>query len=221
MSAYDLPSDIIIKTAQVAIIVPLFITVLRIRSLNSIQWLLFTLLLISVIISTISRFLWSIKENNLYLLHLYTILEFSGWAVIYYKLFKSNKTKKVVLSVAVFYLVLAIFNSVYLEPLDTFNANSRASESIILIVFSLAYFIKIFKEKKILHLEKDYSFWLNTSVLIYFSSSFLLFSFSNVLLNSKSYQIREVWNVHAIFLIIHYGLISASIWLISKKTKSI
>lgn len=221
MTANDILGDFIIKTAQVAIVVPILVTLIKIRSLNTIHWVLFSLLLISASISTISRYLWSIKENNLYLLHIYTIVEFCGWAIIYYKLFDSKNSKKTIRVIVVTYLMFAVLNSVYWEPLDTFNSNSRSLESIILIVFSIAFFVKIFKEKKVLRLENNFSFWMNSSVLIYFSSSFLLFSFSNVLLHSKSYQIREVWNVHALFLIVHYSLISISIWLISKKITSL
>lgn len=209
--------DLIIKIAQIAIILPLAIACWHYKYLDKIQRFLFGLLIISALTSTIARYLWSIKENNLYLLHYYTIIEFCGWAIIFYLLFESVLVKRMILWLGIAYVVFAIINSILWEGLDTFNTNSRSLESVLLSVFSVMYYVKMFKEKKVYRLERDASFWINAAVLIYFSSAFLLFGFSNLLLNSSSYKIREVWGVHGIFLIVHYLLITISLWIVSKK----
>lgn len=209
--------DLIIKIAQVTIILPLVIACWRFKHLDKIQRLLFGLLIISALTSTIARYLWSIKENNLYLLHYYTVIEFCGWAAIFYLLFENAFMKRVILWIGIIYIIFAITNSVFWEGLDTFNTNSRSVESVLLSTFSVMYYVKMFKEKKISHLEHNASFWINAAVLIYFSSAFLLFGFSNLLLNLSSYKIKEVWGVHGIFLIVHYLLITISLWIVSKQ----
>jgi len=79
-----------------------------------------------------------------------------------------------------------------------FNSISRSTEGVLLIVHSTIYFSKLFKEKKIKKLEAEPSVWLNIAVLVYFSGSFLLFGFSNLLLSMNSYEIKEIWGIHAI-----------------------
>jgi hypothetical protein len=209
--------DLIIQVAQVAIIIPLIIACWRFKYLDKTLRLLFGLLVISALISVIARYLWSIKENNLYLLHYYTVIEFCGWSIIFYLLFENRFMKQMVFWVGIAFVLFAIVNSIFWEGLETFNSNSRSVESILLSFFSIAYYVKIFKEKKVSRLERNASFWINAAVLIYFSSAFLLFGFSNLLLNLSSYKIREVWGVHGIFLIVHYLLITVGIWIASSQ----
>lgn len=206
--------DIIFKTAQMSILVPLLVGIFfRFKSFNTIKYILFILLTISVIVALFSRYLWSLKENNLYLLHFYTVLEFCGWIVIYYLLFESVIMKKILFVLGISFIVFSVVNSVFLQPLSTFNSNSRSLESIILVGLSITYFFKIFKEKKVVYLERNDLFWLNSAALIYFSGSFLLFGFSNLLLQSNSYEIKEVWVIHALFLCMHYLLITIGLWI--------
>ncbi|MEP0263813.1 hypothetical protein [Dokdonia sp.] len=209
--------DVIIKVAQVAIIVPLIVACWRFKYLSRTLRLLSGLLVISALISIVARYLWSIKENNLYLLHYYTVIEFCGWAVIFYLLFESKFMKRIVFWIGIVFVLFAIVNSIFWEGLETFNTNSRSVESILLSFFSIAYYVKIFKEKRVYRLECSASFWINAAVLIYFSSAFLLFGFSNLLLNLSSYKIREVWGIHGIFLIVHYVLITVGIWIASNQ----
>lgn len=209
--------DFIIKLAQVFIVLPLAVTFWRFRYLNKVKTLLLLLLLISAFISTIARILWTLGQNNLFLLHYYTVLEFCGWISIFYFLFEGQKMKRFLLSTAVGFIIFAIFNSIFWQSLDTFNSNSRSLESVILIGFSILYYFKLFRERKILQLERSAPFWINAAVLLYFSSSFLLFGFSNLLLNLSSYKIKEVWGIHGVFLIIHYSLITIGIWVKSNQ----
>ncbi|WP_299683430.1 hypothetical protein [uncultured Dokdonia sp.] len=210
----------IIKIAQVFIIVPLVIAFWRFKYLNKIQLLLLGLLVISALTSTVARYLWSIKENNLYLLHYYTVIEFCCWAAIFYLFFESVFMKRIIFWIGIGYVAFAIVNSVFWETLETFNTNSRSLESVLLIFFSIAYYVKMFREKRISRLEYNASFWVNAAVLVYFSSGFLLFEFSDLLLNLSSYKIRGVWGVHGIFLIVHYILITIGVWIGSDQKTS-
>jgi len=212
--------DIIFKTAQMSVLIPLLAAIFRFRYLTRIKYVLVVLLIISVIVAVIARYLWHLQENNLYLLHYYTVLEFCGWASIFYLLFEGVFMKRYILSIGVLFVLFAILNSIFWQHLETFNSNSRSLESVILISWSIAYYLKLFKEKKVVYLERNASFWINAAALIYFSGSFLLFGFSNVLLHLNSYEIKEVWVIHAFFLIVHYILITIGIWIKSKQIVS-
>lgn len=209
--------DLIIKVAQLSILLPIAIAFLRFRSLSKVQRLLLILLLVSLTISSIARYLWSLKENNLYLLHYYTVLEYCFWSGIFYLFFEGKFMKRFIVCTGILFIAFAILNSVFWQDLSSFNSYSRSVESILLVGFSIYYYLKMFKEEKILILEKNVSFWINAAVLVYFSGSFLLFGFSNLLLRLNSHEKIEVWGIHGVFLIIHYILITIGLWIRPEK----
>ncbi len=213
--------DIIFKTAQMSVYIPLAIAVFRFRYLDRIKWILLVLLVISVGVAVIARYLWTLQENNLHLLHFYTVAEFCGWSMIYYFLYDTILMKRLILFLGIGFVIFAILNSLFLQDLTTFNSNSRSLESILLVLLSIGYYFKIFKEKKIIYLERSDRFWLNAASLIYFSGSFLLFGFSNLLLQSNSYEIKEIWVIHGVFLIVHYSLITIGLWIKSDQIVSL
>lgn len=205
--------NILIQIAQSFLLIPILLGIIRFNHLKKIRRILLFLLCVELIVSVIAWYLWSQKSNNLPLLHLYTVLEFSGWALIYYYLFKGDKRQKIVIVVSILFVLFALINSLFIQKLLEFNSISRSTEGVLLIVYSTIYFSKLFKEKKIKKLEAEPSVWLNIAVLVYFSGSFLLFGFSNLLLSMNSYEIKEIWGIHAVFLMIHYSLISIAIWM--------
>lgn len=205
-------TDITFKLAQYSVFLPFLLSLIRWRSLSGLKKLLFVLLCSGVLVTFFTVYLWRTGSNNLFLLHFYTPVECIIWLLMYAQLFESRKMKRFIRATIYFFLLFSVLNTIYWQPLETFNANSRSLESAILVVFSLLYYFKLFKEKKVDRLELYDSFWLNGAVLIYFSGSFLLFGFSNLLLQSDTYRIKEVWIVHAFFVLVYYAMISIGIW---------
>jgi hypothetical protein len=60
-------------------------------------------------------------------------------------------------------------------------------------------------------------FWINISVLTYFSGAFVLFHVANDLI-PEPLKIRGViWGVHSLFNIVHYSLYAVALWIVPER----
>lgn len=209
--------DIIRKTifdiALFAVIIPLTIglTVFR-KKPPYIRWLVVHLIFATIIQLT-AYWLWKNGKNNLFLLHIYTVEELIMLSIFYSLLLNKLLQKHVFIAVALVFVVLAVLNALYLQPLKTHNTYMRSLESLIIIIWAVVYFYRRLGEDiDKLPVNQSGLLAINSGFLIYFTTSLLLFSLSN-LVDSQSKQIRvSLWAIHALVSIIMYLLIAIGLW---------
>ncbi|AXG71035.1 hypothetical protein KORDIASMS9_03290 [Kordia sp. SMS9] len=205
------------EIAQFSLVVPLLAMLFRFKRFTKLFWTLGILLIVAAIISYSSYVLYKNGANNMYLLHIYTVLEYALWSLFYYQLFESAMAKKINIGLLVVFVTFSILNSIYWQPLEMYNSYSRSVEGTFLLCMAIAWFYKVFVNGKIVRLEAHPIFWINAGVLVYFSGSFLLFISNNFLMELTRQEFFEAWALHGLFLIIHYLFISIGIWLIKHK----
>ena len=104
-------------------------------------------------------------------------------------------------------------NDIFLGTFRTNNSNIKIVESGLLITFALLFLLRLAREMQVKRLERHAMFWVNCAVLIYFSSTLFIFTYSNyLLLYSKELGIR-IWFIHAIFFILFHLTLSISLWI--------
>lgn len=156
--------------------------------------------------------LWVQKTNNLPILHVYTMIEFSTITLFYQVIFKETVPRHWFLILISCFIVFCLINALYIQSWQIFNTYPRTLESITVIGFSLCYYYRITHQNLYLQIEKSPIFWINTGLFIYFSGGFLLFTLSNYIL-PLSLSIRLlVWQLHALLSIIMYVLIFIGLW---------
>lgn len=205
------------EIAQLSLALPILVMLYRFKRFTKVFWTLAVLLLVAVIISYSAYILYQNQTNNMYLLHIYTVLEYTLWSMFYYQLFKNKVVKKVIVGMLIIFVLFSITNTIYWQPLEIYNSYSRSVEGAFLLCFAIAWFYKVFVDSKIIKLESHPIFWINSAVLVYFSGSFLLFISNNFLMKLSDQEFFEAWALHGLFLIIHYLFISIGIWLIKRK----
>ncbi|MEM6684568.1 MAG: hypothetical protein AAF617_02140 [Bacteroidota bacterium] len=205
------------EISQLSLGIPIVMCLWRYKRLNKLYWTLFVLLIVAAIISYNAYTLYKNVQNNMHILHLYTVVEYIFWSLFYYQLFKKSMVKKAIIGLVVILVAFSILNTLYWQPLDTFNSYSRSLEAAFLLCFAIAWFYKVFVNGKIIRLEKHPVFWINAGVLVYFSGAFLLFISNNFLVGISKQAFFQAWTLHALFLIIHYLFITIGIWLIKHK----
>lgn len=205
------------EIAQLSLVLPLIVMLYRYRRFTRLFWTLGSLLIVAVIISYSAYLLYKSKTNNMYLLHIYTVLEYAFWSLFYYQLFERRIVKRIILSLLIIFILFAIINTMNWQSLEMYNSYSRSVEGAFLLCFGIAWFYKVFVNGKIVKLETHPVFWVNAGVLVYFSGSFLLFISNNFLLELSTQQFFEAWALHGLFLIIHYLFIAIGIWLVKHK----
>jgi len=208
----------------VILVINTLISVFRYQQLPAKVKTITPYLLIALATDLSSRWLFAKHLNNLYLLHIYTLLEFVAWSYFYQRLFQGKKwsqTKMPWLVGAVSILVIA--NSIFLEPVTGFNSNAKTLVQVILIAYSIYYFFITFGKIDLRQpLPRSVSF-INFAVLLYYSGSLFIFMFSKLMASQgiASSMQHGFWAINALLLVLLHALIFVSLWMVAfRKTTS-
>lgn len=193
-----------------SIIVPLFILVpilagiIKLKSLPFNIKILWYYLLVTALINTSATIIGRIfHANNLPLLHLFTLIEGVMFISFYKLTLKGNEKSRPFILLQLAFIVFCIINALFLQSIYTYSSYSRYTESIICILFALNYFARIAtSDSKPLKLP---TFYFNTGIFLYFSGSFILFIFSNIILQKLSASTMLLfWTGHSTLVLIMY-----------------
>lgn len=203
--------------AFILLFLPLVISIVRYKSLNSSQRKLSILVLCIVIVEITSRLLWYKKVNNLPVYHFYIIIEFILIIYIYKDELSRLFPKLFFTILSVGFTVFSIVNTVFLQDINTFNSNATTLLGILVIFLSLSYFYALLKEVKYSALEINPMFWINAGFLIYFSSNLILFFINNNMFQGSTEASYLVWGLHAIVNIVLTIFYTIALWVSPKK----
>lgn len=194
------------------IICPLILALINVKSYPKELKVITLYLVFIAFIGAYSAWLWSQNKNNLPVLHIYTMVEFTCIMLFYQVIFKTYIAKRWFgLLIAVF-LAFCLLNATYIQDWKIFNTYPRTLESILVISASLYYYYKITRQTLYTQIEKSPVFWINTGFFIYFSGSFLLFTISNYILPYSFKFNMMVWQFHAFLSIVNNILIFIGLW---------
>jgi hypothetical protein len=202
------------------ILLPIAVGAFRIRHLDMGGYTVFLLCIVSFLFETGGTILWLTKTSNLWLGHLYTIIEFVMLANVYRYALRGFIKPVIIPAIMVLFTLLAIINTLFLQGFKYNNSNIKIIEATLLITFALIFFYKLVRQLVVARLEKHPMFWVNCAVLIYFSSNMFIFLYSNyLLLYSKSLGIR-IWFIHSLFFILFYIFLAVSLWIVPRNSNS-
>jgi hypothetical protein len=158
-------------------------------------------LLFAGVIQFISTYCWYNKINNMPLLHLYVAGGFLFICLFYQQLLDGFISKKIIWGVLACFTCFTVINTLFIQPINTYNSYAVVVESILIIILSLSTFmfllddiVKETKGKLAVSLN-----WINSGLFIYYSSSLLIFYFGNVITGSFSVEISQyLWVIPSI-----------------------
>lgn len=203
---------LIITTATYFIAIPFCVAFFKYRRLGAAMKAIAVYVFLGAAIQASSSYLNYSRQNNLWLLHYYTPLEFVCIMVFYMQVLHGFIKKELFWWGGLAFVGLSVLNSLYLQDTHTFNTYARSLEGILVILLCLAWCYRTLSELKIQRLEQDPVFWVNTGFLLYFSGSVLLFAFSNYILEINRALNLYIWAFHAFFSILLYLFITIALW---------
>ncbi len=177
---------------------------------DNLKWFTYYLSL-SLSTELIAKVIANSGENNLQLLHLYTLLEFIIISIFYKKvLVKEAGFQKWINYILGIGSVLIIANSLFLQPLTAFNSNAKAFSQIMIIGYAIYYYFSILHERTnattVLNL-------LNAAILIYFAGSFFVFMFSDLLLKQLDKDTQLLfWIFNALLYLVFQLIVIFAGW---------
>jgi hypothetical protein len=151
------------------------------------------------------------RINNLPLLHIYVAAGFLLLAVFYKKILNGFIQARLIWIISIAFLLYTILNSIFIEPVRTFNSSALTVESILIVILSLFTFIVLLND---IARERRSSLirsinWINSGLFIYYSSSLLIFYLTNNF--SFSFN-RYIWILHSFFSMVMYTCFYIGLW---------
>lgn len=144
--------------------------------------------------------------RNIWLVNLFTILEFASLSLIYCFVLKETKFIQSLATA----LIIALFAIVYITINQSFylhlNSAAMAIESILMIILSVICFYQMLNKMEYENPLSNPLFWFNAAVLIYFSGGFFFFIFS------QSKAPFNIWYIHNLIRLIYTTLILITFW---------
>lgn len=205
------------NVGHLLLVINLALCLIRRRQLPSyFRW--FTLFLATgLLIQILAKVIWYMILNNLPLLHVYTLLEFVLLSLFYRALLQELKfrywTHLIVIGA-----MLIMLNSIFLQPLTSFNSIAKTFTQLMYIGYALTYFFGPFKREHALTNQ------INSAILVYYSGSLFIFMFTSVLTGLQDLipYYRYLWITNSILYFLFHLMILTGLWkAVSQQPKSL
>lgn len=183
--------------APAFILVPLVTAVVHYRYLSHDAKVLFVYLLFDALVSIASSALAYNHLPNMPLYHFATMVD-TVLLLYFFSLVFAGKGWARYLTVAMYvFPLLAVMNLLFLQPLFTFNSYMLSLKSMLVIGLCFLYWWQY--EAVTGKAWKDIPLhWMVSGLLLYFSSAFILFTFSDFIISVSSRSTSIIlWNIHA------------------------
>ncbi|MDQ8006590.1 MAG: hypothetical protein REI64_17435 [Pedobacter sp.] len=200
-----------------SILIPIGVFLRKYKFANKAEKTLFFYLITAGIINAVAICLSNYGIKNLFLLHIYTIIETIFFLLYFFFAFHNSIIKRFLL-VAIFVLpLLFITNFLFLQSINEFNTYTRPLEAIMITAVSLLF---LYRSGFVEDWLKQSSSWINIGILVYFPAATLIFILSNyfVFVTSNRQLNRVIWDIHSILVLAMYLAFAKAFSLIKKNT---
>lgn len=213
--------DLIFYTSTYILILPMVIGGVRFRLLGPGQRWLWIMIILVALNQFISRWwTYAVTENNLPFFYVYILIELVFLTRVYSFHLPPFRSTRILLILAGVYSLAWIIQFARPGIMWQYPDALRTLESLLILFYAGSYFMKVFREEKILDLEREFGFWLSAGYTVYFASNLLLFAFSELVVKQESSIYKSIWVVHAVLTIFLYISLTIALWCRKKVTLS-
>jgi hypothetical protein len=187
---------IIIHTYELLVLATVIIGILRYNRLTTPFKILAFSMIANLAIDILSDIFNAKYKSNAPVIHVEAVTEFVFYALVYYYLSTSKRTKKVIVVSIIAISAFSVINAIFLQPLHTvFPTYVSLPTLALLVIFSLLLFKQMLLSPLTTPLLKQGIFWFNTGIIFYATTMFLNVGLSNVYIRNPStdYLIFFFW----------------------------
>jgi hypothetical protein len=186
------------------VLVPIAASCINYKALTKAFKLLCYYFLSSLLVNIITTVLAYYHVSNLFFFHLFTPVEAVFLLLFFKHVFTAPNITKIIQLLIIVFPTYCLVNFIFLQNSNVFNTYTHPLEAILFIALCVYYF---FHKSKHEELEATWtSFplnWVISGLLLYFSSAFFLYIFSNFLISNYSTQVNlYIWNIHGALIIL-------------------
>jgi hypothetical protein len=194
--------------------------IFKIKQMPRVMTILSWYLLSSVVIFGISNYMADRRINNLFLYHLFCVVELSFLLFLFREIIQSEKIRKSIPLLLLLFVLLFVLNSIFLEQMNSWNSNSASIEFLIIICFSFIYYFELANSDAILSFSTNAFFWIVSGLFVYCASCSIVFAFYKYAAPSNGNFTLNFWMFQIIMYLVKNILITKGI-LCFKARKSI
>jgi len=145
----------------------------------------------AVLINLISLYLALHYINNLWLFHIYTLLEYSLLMVVFSYWHKIIIIKKSLRVSILIFIIIWIIAKLILEDFNSFDNFTSSLISALLTIIAIYTLVRLAKDYPA-DIFKRPQFWVSTAVLIYYTGNIFTFALSSTVI---------IWSIHNLLYI--------------------
>ena len=163
-------------------------------------------LLLTLINELVAGYLINQGEFTTELYNFYNVVHFGFYIFLLSKILKNPYAQKVVLYILIGYLVFSIGNLLFFQSIHTYNSITYALGCLLVVSLCIYYFFELFRQKYLVRLTREPSFWIVTGLLFYFTCSFPLLASINFMAKVPEIIINNLQTLIQLMNILLYSL---------------
>lgn len=175
---------------------------------------------ISSVVQSISTILWFQSIPNLPLLHVYVPAGFVALVLFYEAVLDGFIDKKIMRGIMIAFLIFTMINSIFIQPVMTFNSYALMAESILVVILALTTYLVMMddvarRKRQELSLSLH---WINSGLFIYYSSCLAIFYYQSFLDSDRMFRFfsrdfnLQTWMLHAVVLLVMNFCFFLGLW---------
>lgn len=181
--------------SSLPIFIPFIIGLVKYHKLDKNLKVIFYLVTVGSIINGMMIYYGLIYKTNVWLSHIYTVVEFFLIVLFFYLLFEKTVFKRIMIFLMFVFTIVVIINKIYLESFDKIDNYTLTISAILLLVSSSMYLVEFLANNLIINF-RDYRFIITVSLMIYFGGNLFIFALSN--------DVSGIWIMHNIISTLLY-----------------
>jgi len=156
-------------------------------------------IVISGFVDLVAEYFGNVYGNNLWLLHIFTVLEISILGFFFSKIIKALGSNIPIRTITTIIALICITNTFLFQPINTFNSYSSTLVSLTLIIFCVMtfYLLLDYTGNDFIHIKG-----IVAGILIYQMPTFLVLSSANIQMELSNESVSILWLSRAIFIFI-------------------
>lgn len=210
-------SQILIRLTVVPMAIAWVIGIVRFRWLPLNLRYLTGLISFTLPLNTLGLILMLQKQNNLFIMPIYTVGEFALLALVYRYTLQSEAFNRWLPWLVGGFAAYTLFDVLPTGRLTAFRPGQQVVQCVLVLVLVTLYFRKLLQELRVTQLRKEPMVWVSAGLLVYFLGYLQIALFGHYLLRySKEFNLL-VWGIHAVLFMALYGCYSLALCLPRRK----
>lgn len=211
-------SEIIRLASNISLLLPLAVYLTRFRYATTRVHIIGALIVVSGVCDLIGFVLREGQQSTAVLFNIYYTLLFFLLTWFYYEILFLNTRRMVVWIGLAIYLQSLILITIFVQSFLEYQTLMWVITAIIMIVYSIAYFLYSISNMPMPSLFGYTLMWINSGVLIYFCLNLFLFILGNYVLTRLEPQTSLlIWSFHNVNNIIKNVLFAVGIYFYKRK----